>query len=206
LRYIDVSIEISNDTVWFPGDPKPTIEKTSDIDKGDQANVSKLSISSHCATHIDAPSHFIKDGTTIDKLDLDYFHGKVKVIEVEKDVITSDILKMKDIKKGDRIFFKTKNSQMITKSVFQENYTFLSLDGAQFLVGKKVKVIGIDYLSIEEFNSNAYSVHKILLSNGIVIIEGINLNEVDEGEYEYFAFPLKIKDCDASPVRVVLSK
>jgi len=205
MRIIDISLDISNDTASFPGDPKVEVKRVFDITKGDIATVSKLSLSSHTATHIDAPAHFIKDGLTVDKLPLEHLVGKVKVFEVpEGNEITRSFLEKKHIEKEKAIFFKTKNSQYIRLNKFYEKYVSLSLDAADYLIEKGVKVVGIDYLSIEEFGSEDYSVHKSLLSNGIIIIEGLNLLDVSEGEYEFIALPLRIKGCDGAPARVVL--
>ncbi|BCS81915.1 cyclase family protein [Anaerocellum diazotrophicum] len=206
MRIIDVSSPISNSMVYFPGDPKPQISKVYSIEKGEAANVSKLILSSHTGTHIDAPAHFIKDGRTVDQIPLEYLIGEVKVFEVyDNDSITREFLESKDIDYGDRIFFKTKNSQYLSNtSEFYENYVYLSLEAAQFLIEKKVQVVGIDCLSIEEFASYDFAVHKLLLSNDVVIIEGLDLSQVCRGKYRYAALPLKIKDCDGAPARVVL--
>jgi len=206
MRIIDVSIPISNDMVYFPGDPNPQISRVYSIEKGEVANVSKLILSSHTGTHIDAPVHFIKDSRTVDQIPLEYLIGEVKVFEVyEDDKITREFLESKDIEFEDRIFFKTKNSQYLSStSKFCEKYVYLSLDAAQFLIEKKVQVVGIDYLSLEEFSSSDFAVHKLLLSNNVVIIESLDLSNVCEGKYRYIALPLKLKDCDGAPARVVL--
>lgn len=206
LRIIDVSIPISNNMVYFPGDPKPQISRVYSIESGDVANVSKLILSSHTGTHIDAPSHFIKDGKTVDQIPLEYLIGEVKVFEVYEDnKITREFLESKNIEYGDRIFFKTKNSQYLKRSSeFYEKYVYLTLEAAEFLIEREVKVVGIDYLSIEEFASNDFAVHKSLLSNGVVVIEGLDLSQVCEGKYRYAALPLKLKDCDGAPARVIL--
>ncbi|AZT91090.1 cyclase family protein [Caldicellulosiruptor changbaiensis] len=205
MKIIDVSLDISNETISFPGDPKVEVKRVFDITKGDIATVSKLSLSSHTATHIDAPAHFIKGGLTVDKIPLEHLMGKVKIFEVpEEDKITRSFLEKKHIEREKAIFFKTKNSQYLNSSKFYEKYTSLSLDAAEYLIEKGVKVVGIDYLSIEEFGSEDYSVHKSLLSSGIIIIEGLSLLNVSEGEYEFIALPLRVKGCDGAPARVVL--
>lgn len=205
MRIIDVSLDISNETVSFPGDPKVEVKRVFDLKKGDIATVSKLSLSSHTATHIDAPAHFIKDGLTVDKLPLEHLMGKVKIFEVpQDDRITRSFLEKKHIEKEKAIFFKTKNSQHLNSSKFYEKYTSLSLDAAEYLIEKGIKVVGIDYLSIEEYGSEEYPVHKILLSHGVIVIEGLNLLDVREGDYEFIALPLRIKDCDGAPARVIL--
>jgi len=200
MKIIDVSLDISNETISFPGDPKVEVKRVFDITKGDIATVSKLSLSSHTATHIDAPAHFIKGGLTVDKIPLEHLMGKVKIF----DKITRSFLEKKHIEREKAIFFKTKNSHYLNSSNFYQKYTSLSLDAAEYLIEKGIKVVGIDYLSIEEYGSDEYPVHKILLSHGVLVIEGLNLLGVKEGKYEFIALPLRIKGCDGAPARVVL--
>lgn len=205
MKIIDVSLSISHTTPTYPGDPEPMIKRVFDIDKGDAANVSKIALSSHVATHIDAPLHFLKDGVSVDELPLETFIGRVKVFEMlEEDVITRALLEKKNIEYGDRIFLKTKNSEYLKQDEFYKDFVFLSPDAALYLVDKCVRIVGIDYLSIEKYNSEDYAVHKILLKNNIIIVEGLDLKDVDEGEYKYVCLPLKIKNCDGAPARVIL--
>lgn len=206
MRIIDVSIPISNDMVYFPGDPNPQISRVYSIEKGEVANVSKLILSSHTGTHIDAPAHFIKNGNTIDKVPLERLTGKVRVLDVGgEDSITKKFLESKDIQYNERIFFKTKNSWYLKRDTkFFKNFVYLSADAAEYLVEKKVEVVGIDYLSIEEFNSKNFPVHRLLLSNDVVIVEGLCLLDVNEGRYKYVALPLKIEECDGAPARVII--
>jgi len=206
MRIIDVSIPISNDMVCFPGDPNPQISRVYSIEKGEVANVSKLILSSHTGTHIDAPAHFIKNSNTIDKIPLERLIGKVRVLDVgEEDSITKKFLESKDIQYNERIFFKTKNSWYLKRDTkFFKNFVYLSVDAAEYLVEKKVEVVGIDYLSIEEFNSKNFPVHRLLLSNDVVIVEGLCLLDVNEGKYKYVALPLKIEECDGAPARVII--
>uniref|UniRef100_A0A7C5Z1N2 Kynurenine formamidase n=1 Tax=Caldicellulosiruptor owensensis TaxID=55205 RepID=A0A7C5Z1N2_9FIRM len=206
MRIIDVSIPISNDMVYFPGDPNPQISRVYSIEKGEVANVSKLILSSHTGTHIDAPAHFIKNGNTVDKIPLERLIGKVRVLDVgEEDSITKKFLESKDIQYNERIFFKTKNSWYLKRDTkFFKNFVYLSVDAAEYLVEKRVEVVGIDYLSIEEFNSKNFPVHRLLLSNDVVIVEGLYLLDVNEGRYKYIALPLKIEECDGAPARVIL--
>ncbi|WAM34322.1 cyclase family protein [Caldicellulosiruptor morganii] len=205
MRIIDVTLEISNEMVSFPGDPRVEIAKVLDIKKGDIATVSKLMLSSHTATHIDAPAHFIKDGLTVDRLLLENLMGKVKVIDaIDEDRINREFLSKKEIGDAKAVFFKTRNSQYLHSKSFYHSYVSLSLDAAEYLIEKGVKVVGIDYLSIEEYASVDYPVHKTLLSREVVIVEGLNLLNVSEGEYSFVALPLKIKGCDGAPARVVL--
>lgn len=201
----DVTLDISNETPVFPGDPGVKVTPVISISDGAVANVSNISIGSHMGTHIDAPKHFFDSGNTIDKLPIDSLVGTARVIDVPgRDFISAQDLKPFDIKSGEIIILKTRNSSFIEEPGFNTKFVYLSRDAAEYLVEAGIKTVGIDYMSIEEYESPDSSVHKILLSNNIVIIEGLKLNGIKQGKYEIAALPLKIKDCDGSPARVVL--
>lgn len=201
----DITLDISNKTPVFPGDPGVTVTPIISISDGAIANVSNINIGSHIGTHIDAPKHFFDSGNTIDKLPIDSLVGTARVIDVpERDFISAQDLKPFNIKSGEIIILKTRNSSFIEESEFNKKFVYLTRDGAEYLVEAGIKTVGIDYLSIEEYESSDSSVHKILLSNNIVIIEGLKLNGIKQGKYEIAALPLKIKGCDGSPARVVL--
>ncbi len=201
----DVTLDISNETPVFPGDPGVIVTPVISISDGAIANVSNISIGSHMGTHIDAPKHFFESGNTIDNLPIDCLVGTARVIEVpEKDFVSAQDLKPYNIKSGEIIILKTRNSSFIEEPEFNTGFVYLSRDGAEYLVNAGVKTVGIDYLSIEEYESPDSSVHKILLSNNIVIIEGLKLKGIKQGMYEIAALPLKIKGCDGSPARVIL--
>lgn len=201
----DVTLDISNKTPVFPGDPGVVVTPVISISDGHVANVSNISIGSHMGTHIDAPKHFFDSGNTIDKLPIDSLVGTARVIDVpDRDFISAQDLKSFDIKSGEIIILKTRNSSFIEESEFNTKFVYLSRDAAEYLVEAGIKTVGIDYLSIEEYQSSDSSVHKILLSNNIVIIEGLKLKGIKQGKYEMAALPLKIQGCDGSPARVVL--
>ena len=149
----------------------------------------------HHGTHIDSPLHHIKNGNTVDEFPISLMKGKCQIIEIDKDVDDNvDI-------KSEIIFFKFKNNDL--NKIFNPNFNGLTLNGVNYL-RDKIKMVGTNYLSIEKFNSDG-SIHKTLLSNNIWILESLNLDMVDEGIYNYYCFPLKIK-AEASPVRVMLEK
>jgi len=206
----DISLPIYPGMVVYPGDPDFSCAQLYSLSRGDGCNVSKLAMGSHSGTHIDAPSHYFTKGLTIDQILPAYFLGPARVLEIST---TSRIelahLLTKDIQEDQRILFKTANSQYLKEKKFNPDYIALSPQAARYLVQKKVKLVGIDYYSID--SSAACSTadsdnpcHLILLRAMIPILEGLDLSEVDEGEYELIALPLKIVGCDASPVRAVL--
>ncbi len=205
MKIIDISIPIEEGMVKYPGDaefsktPICTIEKSG-------CNMMKLILGTHIGTHIDAPLHFLQDGLSIDKVPLFHFIGKAQVIEVDEKEITKDIIRKKMRSDIERILFKTKNSSLYKEKRFIKDYTYLTEDGARFLVKRRIRLVGIDYISIEKFGTPDFNVHKILFQANICILEGINLLDVEEGIYILIALPLRLKGLDGSPVRAVLIK
>ncbi len=207
--YIDVSMDIEDGMLHWPSDPAIEIYNYSQISKGDAANNSKITCGVHTGTHIDSPKHFIDDGYGIDKIDLDKLIGSANVIEVpaELSVISKDFIEQLKIKKGDRILFKTKNSELINAGDrnFHTDYVYVNSEAAKYMVEMGVVLVGVDYLSVEGYRVG-HDAHKTLLGAGIVIIEGLNLFNVPAGEYKLFALPVKIKDSNGAPARVILEK
>lgn len=206
-KYYDISLEFFPGMLLYEGDPPVRIVEEKSIKMGDAYNLSVITFGSHTGTHIDAPKHFYDDGLTVDKLPLDYFIGRAKVFEVAgKDEIMANDLKNLDINKGDIILLKTRNSTLISKAEFDRSFAYISHDAASYLAEKGIKTIGFDYLSVEKYGSKTPDSHYIFLSHNIVILEGLVLENVSEGEYELVALPIKIKDGNGSPVRAVLIK
>ena len=206
MKIYDLSPEISEDMAVYKNrvEKRPKITITRTIQEG--ANESKLDIYVHTGSHVDAPYHVLQDGKTIEKISLDKFMGKAVVLDFTKvkDSITKNHLKNSKLKiqKNEIVLLKTKNK--LEKS-FNPNFTYLGKTGAEYLASKKVKAVGIDNLGIERSQPN-HETHKILLSKGIVIFEGLDLSNVKEGKYFFHGLPLKIRKGDASPVRAVLVK
>lgn len=204
-RFYDLTLELKEDIIVYPGDPNFEMEDICSISLGDSYNISSISMGTHTGTHIDAPKHFYNESKTIDKISIDRLIGKVKVLDMGnlKEISKQDIEDF-NIEEGDRIFFKTNNSKLLKNNIYSEDFVALTKDAAKYLVDKKVYTIGIDYLSIEKNNSEFNDVHLLLLEKDIVIVEGINLSDVEQGMYNFAALPLKIKDGDGAPARVVL--
>jgi len=206
-KIIDVSLTISKKLVIWKNDPKVKIREVQSLKKGDKVNLTEIKFGVHTGTHIDAPSHFLKNGKTVDKLDINNFFGQVSVIEIKnKKVIEPEDLKNKIL--CDKVLFKTDNSKfwLDKNHKFTTNYTTITANTAKYLVSKKIKLVGIDYLSIGRTGIDNDITHKILLRNNIIILEGLNLSKVEEGLYEIICAPLKIKECEGSPARVFLIK
>lgn len=205
MRHIDVSMEISEDMMVYKDrdEKRPKKEMIAKYSER-QMNESRMRIDLHTGTHIDAPFHMIDGGETIESIEIQSLIGKAKVLDLTdvEDGITSGNLEEKDISEGDFLLFKTKNS---FSEKFDYDFIYLTEDGAAYLKNIRIRGVGTDALGIER-SQPGHETHKILLGNGIVIIEGLRLNHVDEGEYMMYALPLKIKGGDGAPARVVLSE
>lgn len=205
--YYDVSVTLTNKTVVYEGDPPIKIEEMSQMAKGDPYNLSLLTFGSHTGTHMDAPKHFCDDRRAVDELSLEYFLGKAKVFDMGTvNVIDLDSVKNRAIEQGDRILFKTKNSRLMRANVFARDYVYISPEAAQYLVEKEILTVGIDYLTVEQYGVTLPLTHKAFLSHDIVILEGLDLSDVDEGEYELISLPIKLGGGNGSPMRTVLVK
>lgn len=204
--YIDISIPITKDIPHWPTDKPPVIEKVSSFENGDAVNVTTINMNAHTGTHIDAPLHFVPGGKGIDELETEKLIGACYVCDMgDVDIIDSQVLEKcpipKDIK---RILFKTKNKGLWGKKEFVEDYTALIPDGAEWIVDHGIELVGIDYLSIEPYSDDIGSTHKILLDSEIIIVEGLNLEHVEEGLYELIVLPISIKGADGAPARALL--
>ena len=208
MKLYDVTVPISANVPIYSGDPKVNIDTPSSIAAGDPANVSHLCFGAHTGTHVDAPSHFIEGGRRVDKLDIEKLIGRCTVVAIadEVDAIEPHHLPMStDV---DRILFKTRNSAFWNEPEkgFREDFTYVSPEAARIMAGRGVKLVGIDYLSIEKFGSTDFGTHIALLSKEVVIVEGLDLRGIAAGEYELICMPLKWVGStgDGAPARTIL--
>jgi len=210
MRIYDVSVRLSETTPTYPGDPGIEIRSWKSLAGGDSANVSLLHMGAHSGTHVDAPAHFIEGGGRVESLALEALIGEAQVVAVPENITTIDAgFTAAHCQPGrERILFKTRNSNFWAGEdpVFHADFTHIGLSAAEYLVSQGTKLVGIDYLSIEQFKSKMHETHLALLSKGIVILEGLDLREVGAGIYELICLPLRIAggSGDGSPVRAVL--
>lgn len=202
----DISLPIYGGMIVYPGDPEVAMEKASSMEDGDSSNVSVLTMGTHTGTHVDPPRHMIMGGKTVDRLSLEALIGRCFVCDMRgRSYIDSNALEGAAINHYcGRVLFRTDNSDMWGDSVFHKDYTYLTPDGADWLVEKGIKLVGIDYLSVEQFHSGHHGAHLRLLNADVVIIEGIDLRSIEQGEYQLVCLPLRIKDGDGSPARAIL--
>jgi arylformamidase len=205
-RIYDISVPIRTGGLVYPGNPEIDIELQQAIARGAGANVSSVHFGSHTGTHADAAKHFFDDGQTVDRIPLDRLIGPALLVKFPDDVrsIGAAELGKQDLGKHKRILLGTRNSALLSRKEFAKDYTFLAPDGAQYLVDRGVELVGIDYLSIEQFHSGHHRTHRTLLERSVVIVEGLDFSAPTPGEYQFICLPLRIEGCDGAPARAVL--
>lgn len=217
MRIYDVSLTLSENLAVWPGDPPIVLERTQKIENGDTANVTRMKMGAHVGTHVDAPFHFLGGETpTVEKLSLQNLTGRAYVLKIrdEVDLITAAVLEKAEIpSRARRLLLKTRNSQIWeaartkpdskVSTIFQEDFVALSADGADFLIQKGIRLVGIDYLSIAPYHDGVPT-HQVLLEAGVVVVEGLDLSEVPQGRYTMYCLPLKLAGSDGAPARTIL--
>jgi arylformamidase len=211
MQIFDVSVHISPQMPIWPGDPPVQIERVASINKGDPANLTRLSLGAHTGTHVDAPYHFFEKGLKVDQLPLSTLIGTAHVLEIyseERTITATDLGSLGLPSTVQRLLIKTDNSYLWEGGLleFERDFIHLGRYAARWIVKRGIKLIGVDYLSVDSFNSKDKLAHHTLLEAGVVIIEGLNLSHVAQGVYQLYCLPLKIVDSDGAPARVVLIK
>ena len=207
MSYIyDISTPVIDGGVVYPGNPEIRIEPQQAIARGAGANVSSVAFGSHTGTHVDAGKHFFDDGQTVDRIALARLVGPAILLVFPDDLmsVAAADLEKHDIGSHTRVLLRTRNSALLSKPEFVTDYTFLAPDGAEYLVAKGVELVGIDYLSIEQFHSGHHRTHLTLLGRGVVIVEGLDLSQPPPGVYQLICLPLRLAGLDGAPARAVL--
>ena len=210
MRFYDISVPLTNEMPTYPGDPGIQISDWFTLANGDAANVTHLKLGAHTGTHVDAPAHFIEGAARVESLQLEALIGKAQVIVVPETVLSINKTFVAEQLKPNvtRLLFRTRNSSFWHDhpTEFRQDFTYLELEAAEFLVQHSVQLIGIDYLSIEQFRQKQHETHLALLAHGVVILEGLDLSGVPEGLYELICLPMRIRSGkgDGSPARAVL--
>ena len=207
MKFIDITVPLDAALPSYPGNTPFTLEAMKRIASGGSSNVSTLHLSAHAGTHVDAPRHVFEHGAGIEALPLDLLCGRTRVIELTtRRTVNADDLTGFDLKEDLRLLLKTPNSRLWGSRTFHEDFVGLSEGAARFLVDHGVKVVGVDYLSVEEFRKPGAPAHKALLGQGAIVIEGLNLRDVEPGVYEMFCLPLRVVGSDGAPARVILRR
>jgi arylformamidase len=207
-RIWDVSMPVRSGGLVYPGNPPISITLMQSIARGDTANVSRLDLGSHTATHVDAPLHFLAGGAGVDQLPLDVLIGRARLIAFPDDVMRVGEAELRghDLTGVTRLLIRTRNSAWLANGdpKFHEDFTHVAPDGAAYLVSIGVRLVGVDYLSVEQFHSAEHRTHRTLLDNGVVIVEGMVLSEPPPGDYDLYCLPMLLAGLDGAPARAVL--
>jgi arylformamidase len=205
MKIIDISLPLRAHSLSWPGKAPFALESVRSLSRGDAFTSNIVRMDIHLGTHIDAPSHFISDGSTIDEIPPFKTMGPCRVIEFADPREPEIPAQIMEGQHGvERVLFKTRNSDLLFRPEFDPQYVALSEPLARLLVETGVCLVGIDYFSVDRFESTDRAVHHILLGSGVLILEGLNLREVEPGDYQLIALPLNMAGAEGSPVRAVL--
>jgi arylformamidase len=203
----DVTVPISNSMPVWPGDPSVQLSAKAHLsqDKTHTVRLTAIEMGSHTGTHVDAPFHMISHGKRLHEFPLDTLSGKAVVFEIGnlKSIHRADVEQL-SWTGVERVLFKTENSKHWRDGKFYEDFVYLDPEAAEFIAEKRVRLVGIDYLSIDKFRSESHPTHFALLRKDIVILEGLDLSGVPPGEYTLVALPLNLQHADGAPTRAIL--
>ena len=204
--WIDVSIPVHDGMLHWPGDPDVRVRQSHAIERGDPVNLTQLSMSAHTGTHMDAPVHYLAGASTMDALPFAATIGRARVVVLDTPgPISPHLLESADIQAGERLLLKTRNSDHPwPRREFDADFTALSAAAARWLAGRRIRLLGIDYLSVGPCDEEGDEVHRALLAAGIWIIEGLDLTPVEAGLYELLCLPLRLAGADGAPARALL--
>jgi arylformamidase len=207
MKLIDVSVPLDDRLPTYPHNTPFSLEPIKRIAHGDSSNVSTLHMSAHTGTHVDAPRHFFDEAPGTEALPLELLIGRARVIDVSSraGVAAKDLAAI-DFSDDIRVLIKTTNSRLWGDPEFHEDFVGVLESGAKYLVEHGIKVVGVDYLSVEKFHNPGAPAHHILLGGGTIVIEGLDLRGVEAGVYEMICLPLRVVGSDGAPARVVLRR
>ena len=208
MTIFDISVSISTSMPVWPGDPAVEISLASSMDRGDDVNVTRLGMSAHTGTHVDAPHHFLNNRHSVEELALDVLTGPCYVMQLPDDVdeISAEVLERMPLGANTtRLLFGTRNSHLWAqgRTDFFKDFVAVSPDGAEWLVAHGIRLVGVDYLSVAAY-SDPHPTHLTLLKAGVIIVEGLDLSQVPRGFYDLYCLPLKITAADGAPARAIL--
>lgn len=205
MSWIDISTPLRGNMLVWPGDDAVRVEQTMFLERGDPYNLTRLGMSAHTGTHIDAPRHFLRGGAGMETMPLDVMIGPARVVDVDDPLAVHARHVPADLAPGARVLFRTRNStEYLARPHFVEPFIYVARDAAQALADAGVALVGIDYLSVGGFANDLVETHEILLGAGVWVVEGIVLTHVPAGAYELVCLPLLIPGADGAPARAML--
>lgn len=204
---IDISMPVKPGMPIWPGSVGIRLTRTSKMEEGDTANVTRLDCDVHVGTHVDAPWHFLEHGLTVEEIPLTALIGEVVVAHLPDvgSITASNLSNLSLPKHITRLLLRTRNSELWERgeTTFKEDYVALTADAAQWVVDHNIQLIGIDYLSVQRYRDSPMT-HKILLKNSVVVVEGLILAQVQPGIYELICLPLLLTGTEGAPARAIL--
>lgn len=204
--WIDISVPLRTGMAHWPGDPPTRISRLQDLTRGDPCTVSRIEMCAHAGTHMDAPGHFIQGGDSIDHMPLDAAIGPARVIAIrDPESIKAQELAEHRIRPGQRLLFKTLNSSRCRDmDSFVPDFVSISPEAAGYLAERKVRLVGVDYLSVGSTRADGDETHRILLGAGVWIVEGLDLSRVEAGPVSLICLPLKVAGAEGAPARAIV--
>jgi arylformamidase len=207
MAIYDISLPISESLVVWPGDPPVQITHPLHLTRGDAATVSRICMGAHTGTHVDAPAHFLADGSGVDSLDLELLLGMALVVEtLDGGDLTVGVLEELAIPPGtERVLFKTQSPERRARgmSEFDREFSGINESGADWIVAHGIGLVGVDGPSVAPFGSEP-ATHLALLKAGVILLEGLDLASVSPGNYMLVCLPLRISGLDGAPARAIL--
>lgn len=199
MLILDISVPVSPALVVWPGDPPVTLDRTSSMDEGAEVNITRAGFTVHAGTHVDAPLHFIRDGGSVEALELETLVGRAIVVDVPDGDV--DAAAVAAAPEGDRLLFRTRNGELWEHDSFADGFARVTPDGARALVERGVRLVGVDYLSVGDEET-----HRILLGAGLVVVEGLDLRRAEPGAWGLVCLPLKLVGAEGAPARAILTR
>jgi arylformamidase len=207
VKIYDASLTVTPRMAIWPGNPGVEIERVKSLEQGGSSNVSRLSLGVHTGTHVDAPVHFLPNGADVTALPLDVLTGEAYVVHLpDVSAISAEVLERQPLPAGaTRLLFRTRNSDLWARgdNEFSADFVALTEDAARWVVDHAIRLVGIDYLSIQRYKDGT-DTHRILLGAGVVVVEGLNLAHIVPGRYDFYCLPLKLLGADGAPARAIL--
>jgi arylformamidase len=209
--WMDISAPLDPATTpVYEGDAPVSITFLKDMRKGDPLTLSSMNMGVHSGTHVDAPMHFVENGSPTDQIAIDAFIGPARVIVIDDSVSVISMVELErhEWRGAERVLFRTRSSsgRWMRSSEFHRDFTYIAPDAARILRDAGVKLVGIDYLSVEKFGAPAPETHRILLGSGIPVVEGLLLEDVSAGDYDIVVLPIRLRGHEGAPARAILRK
>ncbi len=203
---IDISLPLDERLVVYPGDQRPVVKRLASIAEGDALTASELTIGCHVGTHVDAPAHFLSNGAAVTDLPLAHFHGPARVLNLtELEIVDEAAVRAARPPSGVHLLLKTRNSALLSESVFRRDYCSLTVAAAEALLEQRPLSIGFDYYSLDRPGDEEFPVHRTAAERGLPVFVCLDLRGVEAGDYHFSALPLRVAGLEGVPVRAVLT-